>query len=209
MSDEKTAFVKSVIDNRIIVRKAEELVLPPKVIFVNKFTEESAKKFAIEMSAAEDTNQSIIPVYIDSYGGYVDALIHMMEVIRSCKTPVATICIGKAMSCGALLLSQGVEGHRYMGASSRVMIHEVSSGTHGKVEEIKADVNETDRLNKMVYKWMANNTGHADDYFMKLTHEKNHADWFLTADECKSHNLVNHLRIPKFTINVKVDIEFQ
>ena len=201
-------FSRSSIDSRILVRKINELVIKPKSIYVNKFTEESALKFHKDMSDAEDTGQKIIPIYIDSYGGAVDALVHMVDVIRSCKVNVATICIGKAMSCGAVLLSQGVDGHRYIAKSSRVMIHDVASGTAGKVEEIKSDASEVDRLNKLIYSWMAEGTGHEEDYFMKIVHEKSHADWFLTAEEAKKHNLVNHIRIPKFNISVDVDIKF-
>lgn len=199
---------KSNIDSRILIRKINDLVIKPKSIHVNKFTEESAHKFHNEMNEAEETGQSIIPIYIDSYGGFVDALIHMVDIIKSCKTPVATICIGKAMSCGAILLSQGAEGHRYIAKSSRVMIHDVAGGAIGKIEEIKADATEIDRLNKLIYSWMAENTGHEEDYFMKIVHDKGHADWFLDATEAKKHNLVNHIRVPKFTINVGVDIKF-
>jgi ATP-dependent Clp protease protease subunit len=201
-------FSRANIDPRILIRKINELVLKPKAIYVNKFTEESALKFHKDMSDAEDTGQKIIPIYIDSYGGYVDALVHMVDVIRSCKTPVATICLGKAMSCGAVLLSQGAEKHRYIASASRVMIHDVASFTGGKVEEIKADAAETDRLNTLIYTWMAENTGHDDEYFKKIVHGKGHADWFLTAEEAKKHNLVNHIKIPRFTIDVGVDIKF-
>lgn len=201
-------FSRSNIDSRILIRKINDLVIKPKSIYVNKFTEESALKFHKDIADAEETGQSIIPIYIDSYGGLVDSLVHMVDIIKSCKTPVATICIGKAMSCGAVLLSQGIEGHRYIAKSSRVMIHDVAGGAHGKVEEIKADAAEIDRLNKLIYTWMAENTGHEADYFMNIVHERGHADWFLTAEEAKKHQLVNHIRVPKFAINVGVDIKF-
>jgi ATP-dependent Clp protease protease subunit len=201
-------FSKTNIDPRILVRKVNELVLKPKAVYVNKFTEESALKFHKDMAEAEDTGQKIIPIYIDSYGGYVDSLVHMVDVIKSCKISVATICIGKAMSCGAVLLTQGADKHRYIAGHSRVMIHDVASFTSGKVEEIKSDAAETDRLNDLIYTWMAEGTGHDTDYFKKIVHDKSHADWFLTAEEAKKHNIINHIRVPKFTINVDVDIKF-
>lgn len=206
MSEQKR-FLKTNIDSKIS-KKPEELLQLPKTIFVNKFNEESAKKFIEDFYEAEDTGQSIIPIYIDSYGGYVYSLISMIDVIKSSKVPVATIALGKAMSCGALLLSQGTEGYRFMGSYSRIMIHEISAGTIGKVEEIKADCAETDKLNKLAFKLMSNNTGHEDDYFMKIIHEKNHADWYLTSEEAKNHNLVNHIRIPKFSLDVKAELSF-
>ena len=88
------------------------------------------------------------------------------------------------------------------------MIHEVSSGCHGKVEELKVDVKEADRLNKKVFHMMAENVGKPKDYFLDLVHDKNHADWYLDSEECLIHNLANHIGYPKFNIKVSVDISY-
>lgn len=180
----------------------------PITITVNKFTEESAKEFKKDMFKAQNTGQKIIPIEIDSYGGQVYSLVKMIDVIKSSTVPVATICIGKAMSCGAILLTFGAEGHRYMAPTATVMIHEVSSGCWGKVEEIKADAKEVERLNQLALKLMANNCGKDSEYFLKIVHEKSHADWFLDAEEAKKHNIVNHLRVPRMKLDFKVDVTF-
>ena len=180
----------------------------PSIIYVNKFTEESAKEFLEAMINAQATGQSIIPIVIDSYGGEVYSLLKMIDVIRSSSVPVATVCMGKAMSCGAVLLTCGSEGHRYMAPTATVMIHDVASFAMGKVEEIKADAKESDRLNKLIFKIMADNCGKEAGYFSKLVHEHGHADWFLDAEECKKHGMVNHLRIPKLKIAFDADMTF-
>ena len=56
---------------------------------------------------------------------------------------------------------------------------------------------------------MAQNCGKRDDYFMKIVDKKKHADWFMDAKEAKSHGLVNHIRVPKMTVKVDVDIDFE
>ena len=56
---------------------------------------------------------------------------------------------------------------------------------------------------------MARNCGKKDDYFLKLVHKKGHADWFLDAEESKKHGLANQLRVPKMSISVGVDIDFE
>ena len=89
------------------------------------------------------------------------------------------------------------------------MIHDVSSMEIGKVEEIKASAEETERLNQKIYSMMAENCGHHKDYFLNIVHEKSHADWFLDADECKKYNLANHLHIPELKIRATVDFEFK
>tara|TARA_A100001011_G_C14304019_1_gene842164 strand:- start:1110 stop:1712 length:603 start_codon:yes stop_codon:yes gene_type:complete len=193
------------VDKRI---KDFELRDNPVIITVNKFDEDSAKEFSSKISMAHSTGQKVIPVVIDSYGGQVYSLMRMISAIKASDLPIATIVEGKAMSCGAILFSFGEEGMRYMDPDATVMIHDVSSGAIGKVEEVKASAEESDRLNDKVYKMMARNCGQPDDYFKKQIHEKGHADWYLTAKEAKKINLANHLRLPKMKVNLSVDITF-
>ena len=133
----------------------------------------------------------------------------MISDIQHSRIPVATIVQGKAMSCGAILFSFGVDGMRYMDPDATVMIHDVSSMAWGKVEEVKVSAQETDRLNKKIYTMMAKNCGHHENYFLDIVHEKGHADWFLDAKECKRHKLANKLHIPEMKIGVKVEFEFK
>tara|TARA_Y100000034_G_C6855557_1_gene388750 strand:+ start:512 stop:1114 length:603 start_codon:yes stop_codon:yes gene_type:complete len=189
--------------------KEVELRKNPVIIRVNKFDEKSSKEFQDQMALAHNTGQKVIPIVIDSYGGQVYSLMSMISAISHAELPVATIVEGKAMSCGAILLSCGEQGLRFMDPDATVMIHDVSSMEHGKVEEIKASAEETERLNQKVYTLMARNCGKKDDYFLKLVHKKGHADWFLDADEAKKHGLVNQLRVPKINIEICVDIDFE
>ena len=189
--------------------KEVELRKQPVIIRVNKFDEESAKKFSQEIAQAHNTGQKVIPVVIDSYGGQVYSLMSMISAIKHSEIPVATIVEGKAMSCGAVLFSFGEEGMRFMDPNATVMIHDVSSMDFGKVEELKAGAKEADRLNTIIYTMMARNCGKKDDYFMKIVDKKKHADWFLDSDEAKKHGMANHLRVPKIHIKVAVDIDFE
>ncbi len=181
----------------------------PVVIRVRKFDETSAKEFANSVCKAQNTGQPILPVIIDSYGGQVYSLMSMISDIKNSRIKVATIVQGKAMSCGAILFSFGAEGYRYMDPDATVMIHDVSSMDYGKVEEIKASAEETERLNQKIYTMMAENCGHHKDYFLDIVHEKGHADWFLEADECLKHNLANHAHVPTLKIEARVKFDFK
>ena len=181
----------------------------PVVIRVRKFDEAAAKTFSDTMANAQNTGQPIVPVIIDSYGGQVYSLMSMISDIKHSKIPVATITQGKAMSCGAILFSFGTEGHRYMDPDATMMIHDVSSMGWGKVEEIKADAEEVERLNQKVYRMMAKNCGQKEDHFLNIVHDKGHADWFLDAKECKKHNMANHLHIPELKIKASVTFDFR
>ena len=113
------------------------------------------------------------------------------------------------MSCGAVLLSCGEQGLRFADPNATIMIHDVSSGGRGKIEELKADVAEADRLDEKIFTMMARNCGKKDDYFKKKVFNKKHADWFMSAEEAKKHGLVNQLRLPKLNIKIDVDIDFE
>ena len=189
--------------------KDVELRKPPIIIRVNKFDETAANKFHQQIAQAHNTGQSVIPVVIDSYGGQVYSLMSMVAAIETSEIPVATIVEGKAMSCGAVLLSFGEQGMRFADPDATIMIHDVSSGGRGKIEELKADVAEADRLDEKIFTMMARNCGKKDDYFKKKVFNKKHADWFMDAAEAKRHGLVNQLRVPKLSIKVDVDIDFE
>ena len=181
----------------------------PVVIRVNKFDEIAAVEFSKSVARAQNTGQPVLPIIIDSYGGQVYSLMSMISDIQHSRLQVATIVQGKAMSCGAILFSFGLDGMRYMDPDATVMIHDVSSMAWGKVEEVKVSAQETERLNQKVYKMMAKNCGHEENYFLDIVHEKGHADWFLDAKECKRHKLANKLKIPEMKIGVKVEFEFK
>jgi len=181
----------------------------PVVIRVNKFDEKSAQEFSKDVARAQNTGQPVLPVIIDSYGGQVYSLMSMISDIQHSRIPVATIVQGKAMSCGAILFSFGTEGRRYMDPDATVMIHDVSSMGWGKVEEIKTNAQEVERLNQKVYKMMAKNCDHEENYFLDIVHEKGHADWFLDAKECRRHRLANKLHVPEMKIGVKVEFDFK
>ncbi len=192
------------IDSQI---KELEFRKDPIIIHVGDVNEENTIKFRRQMSVAHNTGQKVIPIIIDSYGGQAYSLMTMISCIKNAKIPVATIVMGKAMSCGAILASFGSEGLRFMDPDSTIMIHDVSSFAFGKVEEMKADASEADRLNKKIFTMMARNCSKPDDYFMKKIHDKGHADWFLDADEAIEHGIIDFKRIPEMKIKVSVDID--
>jgi ATP-dependent Clp protease protease subunit len=181
----------------------------PVVARINKFDEATAKAFSSVVSKAQNTGQPVLPIIIDSYGGQVYSLMSMISNIKHSRIPVATIIEGKAMSCGAILFSFGQEGMRYVDPDATIMIHEVSSMSWGKVEEIKVSADETDRLNKKIFQMMAENCGHHKDYFLDIVHEKGHADWFLDADECLKHGLANYSHIPELIVDTRVSFKFE
>jgi ATP-dependent protease ClpP protease subunit len=202
------------IDPRLKIPEPEKhWEFPVALTFSGDFTEENCRKFIEEFKAAEDhavkSKQGVLPIVIDSYGGDVYALLGMVDIIKNCPLPVATIVEGKAMSCGAVLFSCGTEGYRFIGHCGTVMLHEVSSFSFGKNEDIKATAKETDRLNTFLFKLMARNVGKPEHYFIDLLHQNKNIDLFLDSDDCLKHNLANKVGIPSFNIAVEMKIDFK
>jgi len=192
------------INHKLLV----EVMSLPITVKVTKFDEEEVEKFRKSMEDAYNTGQEVIPIVIDSYGGYVYSLLAMIDIIDQSPVPVATIGLGKMMSCGSVLLTCGAEGMRYATPTSTVMIHDVASGNQGKVEEIKASAAQTDKLNKTIFERMALNCGHDKNYFMDQLFKKHHAEWYLTAKEAKKQNVINIIGSPSFSVDIGTTIEF-
>ncbi len=168
-------------------------------IWVHEFDEASSKKFreAIlkQASVIDDVNRPIV-VYIDSYGGIVDSLAAMIETIDSMPNPIITACMGKAMSCGAILLSHG--DIRFCGQHSRVMVHEVSGGSQGDVHDFLNNAKEGNRLNKYFMGLLAKNCGVEGGYngLRKIFKEHDGRELWMGAKAALKFGIIDNVGIP-------------
>lgn len=175
-------------------------------IWVTKFDEEHAQKFRTSLmdAARQDPSRPIV-IYIDSYGGYVDALAKMIETMDEVPNPIVTACMGKAMSCGAVLLSHG--DVRFLGKHSRVMVHEVSSGTWGNVQDMKDDVKETVRLNEHFMGLLAKNCGFKSyDEFRKIIKDQDGRDLYLVGEDAIKFGIVDTIGLPKISVRTQHEV---
>lgn len=164
-------------------------------IVVNSFNEESARQFRKQLisRAVQDPGAPII-VYIDSYGGYLDSLNSMLETIEQVTNPIITVCLGKAMSCGAVLLAAG--DHRFCGRSSRVMIHQSTGGDYGPVEELQKNVDECKRVNEMFMSFLAKRCGKTLGQLKQIIKDNESRDLYLDAEDCKKLGIVDFIGMP-------------
>jgi ATP-dependent Clp protease protease subunit len=167
-------------------------------IWVNEFTEESAQEF--REAILEETKgdpQRPVTIYIDSYGGQVDALSKMIETMDEIPNPIVTVAVGKAMSCGAMLLSHG--DVRLCGRHARVMVHEISSGTAGDVHDMNADALETKRLNRYFMGLLAKNCGIKGGYdaLRKIIKNQDGRDHYMDAAEALKFGIVDAVGMPR------------
>lgn len=167
-------------------------------IWVNDFTEKSAQKFREEMlkKASQIEEHCPIIVRIDSYGGYVYSLAKMLETMDSIKNPIVTSCEGKAMSCGAILLSQG--DYRFCGKHSRILIHEISHGSIGDVHDVWNDAEEGRDVNQHFMGLLAKNCGIEGGYagLRKIIKERDGRDIHLSASKAVEFGIVDEIGVP-------------
>lgn len=184
------------------------------VIWVHDFSEHSARDFAKDLRKHEENKQvTTIIVRVDSYGGEIYSLLSMLEAMEACEKPIYTVCSGKAMSAGAVLLSAG--DRRYVGKYSTIMIHQANGGTDGSAAEVQSDAKELDRLQDIVLAILAKNCGTTKQAIKNLIKEHAGADIFLTAKQALGQSnigstklsLADHIGIPKLRRTVRWEIE--
>lgn len=177
-------------------------------IWVNEFTEKSAQKFREKVLdvAMRGGEQMLIPIYIDSYGGYVDSLAKMIETMDSVPNRFVTVVSGKAMSCGAILLSHG--DLRWCGPHSRVMIHNVHSGTWGDAYDKEQGAKETMRMQKHFLGLLAKNCGMTyQQLASKIKESISSKEIWLDAQEAFDFGVVDYVGLPQFTPIIQMAID--
>ena len=145
-----------------------------------------------DMSDIPMRERKKITIRISSYGGYCYDLWSAINIIENLKDrgyTINTICMGKAMSCGFLLFVTGT--NRYMYKYSTLMYHSVASGSSGKVQEIKEDLFETERLNDMAKEYVLEITNITKERLDEV--DKCKQDWFINSEEALKFNIATKI----------------
>lgn len=130
-----------------------------------------------------------INVYINSPGGSVTAGLAIYDTMQFVKCDVATYCMGQAASMGALLLSAGEKGKRYILPHARVMIHQPWGGMQGTASDIKIHANEILKIKEQGNKILAKHTGQPIEKIEKDSDR----DFFMSAKESKDYGVVDEV----------------
>lgn len=138
--------------------------------------------------AHEDPKRDI-KLYINSPGGSVYDGLAIIDTMRFVEPDVQTIGIGLQASMGAMLLSCGTKGKRYLLPNSRVMIHQPSSGTEGKITDQEIMLREGVFLKKRLAEILAENTGQKLD---KVIADMDRDNW-MSAEEAKAYGIVDEI----------------
>lgn len=138
--------------------------------------------------AHEDPKKDI-KLYINSPGGSVYDGLAIIDTMNYIEPDVQTIGIGLQASMGAMLLSCGAKGKRFALPNARVMIHQPSSGTHGKITDQEIMLKEGIFLKKRLAEILAKNTGKKVDQIIK---DMDRDNW-MSADEAKDYGIIDEV----------------
>jgi len=167
-------------------------------IWVSSFSDSGLKDFTKRFIDAEQNPEvGTIQIVISSYGGSAHNMMAMRDLIKSSNKQVATIAYGKAMSAGAFLLAAGSKGLRFASPSTSVMLHEVSSGTVGKLNDMQISIEETARMNKFVIGNFAEDTNKTPAFWETKMKSRSNGDLYLTPEDALKLGLVDHIGYPR------------
>jgi ATP-dependent Clp protease protease subunit len=140
---------------------------------------------------AEDSGKDI-SLYINSPGGMITAGLAVYDTMQFIKSPVTTICMGMAMSFGAVLLAAGTKGKRYALTHSRIMIHQpliYGSGLSGTASEVGIETKELIYTKRKLSEIIAKHTGKTIEQILRDT-DKN---YYMSAREAKEYGLIDEV----------------
>ncbi len=137
---------------------------------------------------SEDPDKDI-SIYINSPGGSVYAGLAIYDTMQFIKPDVQTICVGIAMSMGALLLAGGAAGKRMALPNAKILIHQVSSSFQGQATDIEIHANEIIDVRRRLDEIIAKHTGQELE---KVRHDTER-DYFLSAEEAKEYRIIDRV----------------
>jgi ATP-dependent Clp protease protease subunit len=128
-----------------------------------------------------------ISLYINSPGGVVTSGLAMYDTMQFIKPPVATLCVGQAMSAGSLLLTAGEKGMRFCTPNSSIMVHQPSGGYQGQATDIMIHAQWTEALKRRLNEIYVKHTG--QDY--DTIHNAMERDRFMSTEQALEFGLID------------------
>lgn len=185
------------------IGRVPELMDEDGPIWVNKFSEDSARAFVKQLHYQSNNDPTVpILIYIDSNGGDAYALLTMIAAIEQVPNPIVTCALSKAMSAGAMLLACG--DTRFACEHSTIMIHEISAGTIGHIDDINVQHTNITKLNENLIKLLVKKTKFKGGINALKKLLVNSRDLYLDAEEAKRLGFVDHIGIPTLHKNLSV-----
>src|SRR5574344_2629473 len=166
-------------------------LLSERIVFLGEEVNSATANIVIAqlLHLAYEDPKKDIKVYINSPGRSVYDGLAIIDTMNYISPDVSTIGIGLQASMGAMLLSSGAKGKRFLLPNARVMIHQPSSGTEGKVTDQEIALREGVYLKKLLVEMMAKNTGKSIEQVEK---DMDRDNW-MSAEEAKDYGIIDKI----------------
>jgi ATP-dependent Clp protease protease subunit len=135
---------------------------------------------------SEDPDKDIA-LYINSPGGVVYPGLAIYDTMQFIKPDVQTICVGMAMSMGAVILAGGAKGKRMALPNAKILIHQGSAGFHGQPTDIEIQAREVINLKRLMEEIMAK---HTEQDLEKIAKDMDR-DYYMTAQDAKEYGIID------------------
>ncbi|MBQ9684037.1 ATP-dependent Clp protease proteolytic subunit [Candidatus Saccharibacteria bacterium] len=194
MEQVKDYLVPTVVEETNRGERAYDIysrLLKERVIFMgDEVTPQTANIVIAQLLhlAYEDPKKDI-KLYINSPGGSVYDGLAIIDTMNYIEPDVQTIGIGLQASMGALLLASGAKGKRYALPNARIMIHQPSSGTKGKITDQEIALREGVYLKKLTIDIMSKNTGKD----VKTVEKDMDRDNWMSAEEAQKYGIIDEV----------------
>ncbi|MBI5369813.1 ATP-dependent Clp endopeptidase proteolytic subunit ClpP [Candidatus Uhrbacteria bacterium] len=185
-------LIPTVIEKTHMGERAYDIysrLLKDRIIFLGTAIDDMVANLIIaQMLFLESQDKSKdIKLYINSPGGSVTSGMAIYDAMQYVKPDVSTICVGMAASMGAVLLTAGAKGKRFVLPNSEVMIHQVLGGIEGQATDIKIHAERILKMKDRLNQILAKHTGQK----MAKVEEDTERDYFLDAVEAVKYGLVD------------------
>lgn len=169
----------------------DELLLENRIVFlIGEINHASAARVMMQMLYLENQKRGAdISFYINSPGGAVDDTLALFDTMKFLSSSVATYCIGRAYSGGAVLLAAGEKGKRFILPHAKVMIHQPYGGVTGQAADIKIQAEQIIKMKQGLNQILADATGQSYDQVAKDAER----DKYFDAEEAKAYGLVDEV----------------
>ncbi len=177
--------------NRYREMTLEEMLLENRVVFlVGEINHVTASRVIMQMLYLQSVKKDQdINFYINSPGGVVDDTLAMYDIMRFLTCDIATYCIGRAESGGAIVFAAGKKGKRYILPNAKVMIHQPFGGVYGQAADIEIQAEEILKTKEVLINILAKCTGQSTDRIR----EDSERDRFFDAKASVKYGLADEI----------------
>ena len=166
-------------------------VLKDRIIFINGEINNDMSQIVISqlLYLESENKDKDITMYINSPGGAVTDTFAILDVMKTIKPDVSTVCIGEACSGGSVLLAGGTKGKRFILPNAEVMIHQPLGGAQGQATDIEIRANHINRTKKKLVELYSKWTGKCTKIIAQIIER----DAWFTAEEAVKFGLVDKI----------------